>query len=546
MLHEKNSPKTVVELFAGVGGFRFGLERSTLGTIYLPWKTVYANQWEPGKKRQDAFECYLTHFGDTGTICSNEDINTVDKSSIPNHTLLVGGFPCQDYSVAATGTKGIKGKKGALWWDVYATLEAKHPPFVLLENVDRLLKSPARQRGRDFAIMLTSFWKLGYAVEWRVVNAADYGFVQRRRRTFIFAYKIDTDFSRIQKKYSSEDILSTEGYFANTFPVEITMPVKAGELGTTDLKKISDTFCFLFEAGGYMRDGLFWTTKIKSVYHGKYTVLKNIMDHNVATEFFLGHKIAKWDYQKGPKHILRRASNGHQYMYSEGPIAFPDSINKPARTMLTSEATMNRSTHVVCDLDCHELRLLTPEEAEAIQGFPKGWTNTGMSKRFRYFCMGNALVTGCVTIMGVALNHILLGQSIKGAYKEAFKLLQYFRMKDGIGQIETAKDDKLEILVDKYPKFEADSLEEKEISKKIRDVYYRRAHTHAIEDCLTYQQKENILGALAREEQKYIESLYSIKLKRLSEGEKKTKFILNTTNEFLFDDVQFKCVRDLI
>ena len=164
--------RTVVELFAGVGGFRLGLEASG-------WKTVFANQWEPGKGVQHAFDCYASHFDDgTGT---NVDVATIDMDSIPEHTLLCGGFPCQDYSVASTlvNSKGIEGKKGVLWWSIRDIVEAKRPPYILLENVDRLLKSPANQRGRDFGIILSCLNSLGYSVEWRVINAADYGFVRR-------------------------------------------------------------------------------------------------------------------------------------------------------------------------------------------------------------------------------------------------------------------------------------------------------------------------------------------------------------------------------
>ena len=128
--------KTVCELFAGVGGFRLGLERSS-----KEWNTVWANQWEPGRKIQHAFECYCYHFGDKKTHV-NKDIATIEKQRIPDHNLLVGGFPCQDYSVARTGARGIKGVKGVLWWEIKEVLEVKNPPFVLLENVDRLLISP--------------------------------------------------------------------------------------------------------------------------------------------------------------------------------------------------------------------------------------------------------------------------------------------------------------------------------------------------------------------------------------------------------------------
>lgn len=394
--------KTVCELFAGVGGFRVGLEKADPS-----WKTVWANQWEPSRKRQDAYDCYCAHFGKKD-IYSNEDISTVDKDMIPNHTLLVGGFPCQDYSVARTGAKGIEGKKGVLWWQIRDTLIAKQPPFVLLENVDRLLKSPASQRGRDFGIILASFWELGYSVEWRVVNAADYGFVQRRRRTFIFAYRQDLKYSQRIHKHTPEAILNTEGFFAKAFPVKPCQHLSHGKLETQNLLDISHNFKFPFETAGYMSNGQITTAKAEPDYHGPQKTLQDIMDHNVDEKYYLNEAtLEKFKYLKGAKRIERTSKNGHKYTFSEGPIAFPDFIDRPARTMLTSEGTTNRSTHVVQNLDTGRLRLLTPNETNKIQGFPEHWTATGMSERFQYFCMGNALVTDCITRMGEVLGPII-------------------------------------------------------------------------------------------------------------------------------------------
>ncbi len=175
-----NKKIRVVELFAGVGGFRVGFERSS--SIF---DTVWANQWEPGQKGQWAYKCYVKNFGNPEK-CSNEDIATVIEEA-PEHDLLCGGFPCQDYSVARTGARGIEGKKGVLWWSIYKIIKLRHPNYVLLENVDRLLKSPAKQRGRDFGVILRCLMGEGYFVEWRVINAAEYGYAQRRRRTFILA-----------------------------------------------------------------------------------------------------------------------------------------------------------------------------------------------------------------------------------------------------------------------------------------------------------------------------------------------------------------------
>ena len=193
--------KTICELFAGVGGFRSGFEQLKTG-----WKTVWFSQWEPGARIQWAHDCYVQHFGESkdenGELHTGDDISTVDKSTIPDHTLLVGGFPCQDYSVAHTlsSSHGIEGKKGVLWWQIRDTLIAKKPPFCIFENVDRLLKSPAKQRGRDFGVILACLAEQGYSVEWRVVNAAQYGAAQRRRRVFIFAYRNDTVYGNVEKK----------------------------------------------------------------------------------------------------------------------------------------------------------------------------------------------------------------------------------------------------------------------------------------------------------------------------------------------------------
>ena len=206
-----NDEIKVVELFAGVGGFRVGLENSTGKFV-----TIWANQWEPGTRNQFAFNCYNQHFKD-GSINVNEDIAKV-IDQVPEHDLLVGGFPCQDYSVAATKAKGIEGKKGVLWWSIHDIIKKRHPRYVLLENVDRLIKSPAKQRGRDFGIILRCLADEGYQVEWRVVNAAEYGLQQRRRRIFIFACNDGKSLPRTHKN-SCEEIIMKEGFFARTFPV---------------------------------------------------------------------------------------------------------------------------------------------------------------------------------------------------------------------------------------------------------------------------------------------------------------------------------------
>lgn len=399
--------KTICELFAGVGGFRLGFER-----LDSDWITTWFSQWEPGARTQWAHDCYVKHYGDiqdlNGEYHTCDDISTVEKETIPEHTLLVGGFPCQDYSVAHTlaSSKGIEGKKGVLWWQIRDTLIAKRPPFCLLENVDRLLKSPAKQRGRDFGVILACFSELGYSVEWRVVNAAQYGAAQRRRRTFIFAYRNDTEYGQRMSGYSTEDIIKNNGFMVKAFPISETEEFTSTSI-STDLVEVSDSFAFSFNNAGCMFNGTITTVKVKEA-EERPILLGEVLQKNVDEKYYIPQdKMSKWMYLKGAKKIPRKAANGHEYVFSEGPVSFPDSWDKPGRTMLTSESTLNRSTHVVSDPSTGRMRLLTPVEAERLQGFDDEWTNTGMPDRMRYFCMGNALVVPMITRMGKVLDTII-------------------------------------------------------------------------------------------------------------------------------------------
>ena len=394
--------KTVCELFAGVGGFRLGLEKAS-----KEWETVWFSQWEPGKAKQWAHECYVSHWGD---IDGNTgiDIAEVDKHDIPDHNLLVGGFPCQDYSVARPlpGSVGLEGKKGVLWWQIRDTLETKKTPFGLFENVDRLLKSPAAQRGRDFGIMLACLAALGYSAEWRVINAAEYGAAQRRRRVFIFTYKDETQYGNRMAEAEAYNIIRYDGFFAKTFPIKnLDGRIGVATLDFNDIPEISASFKFAFENSGYMHKGKIYTAKTYPVEEEAIT-LSEIIQGNVDEKYYLtGEKLEKWKYLKGAKKIERTSNTGHEYTFSEGAIAFPDPLDKPARTMLTSEGTTNRSTHVVLDPETNQMRILTPVETERIQGFKDNWTDT-MPERMRYFCMGNALVVPMITRMGKTLNKI--------------------------------------------------------------------------------------------------------------------------------------------
>lgn len=396
----------VVELFAGVGGFRLGLENAS-----KCYKTVWANQWEPSRKNQFAFDCYNRRYGNSGSVSINEDIALV-QDEVPEHDLLVGGFPCQDYSVATTGARGIKGKKGVLWWNINHILENKRPEFVLLENVDRLLRSPSSQRGRDFGVMLRCLHDIGYDVEWRVINAAEYGEVQRRRRAFIFATLRNGRYCDSVKDDELSSIVLKTGFFAKNFPIKEALVKNRhsrfciDEETYADLLSVSDEFSANFYRAGVMRNGEAYTRDYVSAWMPNLddgaNTLGSILETDVDEQYYVDIKkdFKKWKYMKGPKRIERvRRDTGFKYIYSEGGISFPDKLDSPGRTMLTSEGTINRSSHIIKDPETGRYRILTPVECERLNGFPDNWTE-GMTDRNRYFSMGNALVVPLVTKMG--------------------------------------------------------------------------------------------------------------------------------------------------
>ncbi|MCR5393170.1 MAG: DNA (cytosine-5-)-methyltransferase [Olsenella sp.] len=411
---------TVAELFAGVGGFRLGLEGYSDDAKGWnlpsagPYRTIWVNQWEPGSdKRQFAARCYESHFGKGSVV--NEDIAAVldeydaGERSIPDVDMVVGGFPCQDYSVARplSQADGIEGKKGVLWWSIYRFLRIQlaksgdNAQWCMFENVDRLLKSPAKQRGRDFAIILSCLASLGYSVEWRVVNSAEYGFPQRRKRVYILA-------ERNTQWDLKERLLN--GVMASAFPIEAPESVSYIDI-PADPYVVSQSFnvggrLSPFADAGVMVENRAITCKALEAYNGPRETLGDVLvpEAEVPEEFFVPEsQRGKWEYLKGSKKEKRtNKATGFEYNYSEGAMSFPDPTDRPSRTILTGEGGRgaSRFKHVV---QCEDgrLRRLVPDELDQLQCFPKGWTDTGMTDGQRAFCMGNALVVGIPHRIGV-------------------------------------------------------------------------------------------------------------------------------------------------
>ena len=413
----------VVELFAGVGGFRIGLEgwnNKSATSNYTKnldsnYKVVWSNQWEPSTKVQHASSVYENRWGVNNH--SNEDIASVDVKDIPDHDLLVGGFPCQDYSVATTlkNSKGLIGKKGVLWWSIHKIISEKKnkPKFLFLENVDRLLISPSGQRGRDFAIILQSLNQLDYIVEWRVINAAEYGLPQRRRRVFILAYHKSSDIYKQIIKTGSTEWLLDSGTIAESFPIGVENEKSFRRFDLVgDIVEISNDFNkgsdnHSFENTGIMIKGNITTVKTKPDYNGPHTILEEIiLKEEVEDEYYISDSdLEKWKYLKGAKSHTKVNAQGFEYKYSEGGMSFPDPLDKPSRTIITGEGgkSPSRFKHVIHTEKGY--RRLTPIELERLNMFPDNHTQfNGISDTKRAFFMGNALVVGVIERIGKSLS----------------------------------------------------------------------------------------------------------------------------------------------
>ena len=410
----------VVELFAGVGGFRLGLEgwngtspSSSYKNVFKSlYSVVWSNQWEPSTKAQHASSIYEKRWGSENH--SNKDVATINTKDVPDHDVLVGGFPCQDYSVARvlSHSKGLQGKKGVLWWEIHRIIsekKSKKPKFLILENVDRLINSPSIQRGRDFAIMLASLSDLGYAVEWRVINAADYGFPQKRKRVFIIGYLKGTK-QYNSMKIDSESWITTNGCVAKAFPIKdfkndlYSKSIIEGELDliSQEFNKSGDKSPF--QNTGLIIDREYVTIKSTPDYSGKRLLLNDILlKDKVDDEFYIpSQELDKWKYFKSAKKEQRKRRDGNLFNYSEGAMNFPDKLDSPSRTIITSEGgkTASRTTHVI--KDDYGFRRLTPIELERLNMFPDNHTLEATNSK-RAFFMGNALVVGVVEKIGKEL-----------------------------------------------------------------------------------------------------------------------------------------------
>ena len=320
----------IAELFAGVGGFREAVEYSSLKNQF---EVSWSNQWEPSESSkhgdlQNANRVYIAKFGKQGHY--SDDIHLITDSDkklpkdITNIEMLVGGFPCQDYSVAKPKNvaKGIRGPKGVLWWSIERILREVRPNYVLLENVDRLINSPSANRGRDFAVIIKGLDSLGYIVEWRIVNAADYGFPQKRRRIFILAYQKDSPASKKigATKLTIDEAIDSRGLMAQALPCKSATEKSCFDLNEYESdnelgkKYKAPAGKSPFFNSGFVINGKVWTKVVKSIMPKLTTSLgqillkteKNLLPPNSHSFRVADEVLTKWAYAKGRKNEPRR------------------------------------------------------------------------------------------------------------------------------------------------------------------------------------------------------------------------------------------------
>jgi len=231
------------------------------------------------------------------------------------------------------------------------------------------------------------------------------------------AYKSNSDVGReIKKLKSPVDWIVNKGIMQSAFPMKANSEPFRSErcfIINGDLDEITnntDDYTSKvrpFDTIGIMIDRKVYTDSATAVYNGKKQTLKNVLQDgkDIPSEFFISEAdMEKWSYLKGAKKEKRTASNGHTYHYSEGPVTFPDALDRASRTIVTGEGGKgpSRFKHII-ETPSGKLRRLTPVELERLNMFPDNHTK-GATDTKRAFFMGNALVVGVVERLGKSLS----------------------------------------------------------------------------------------------------------------------------------------------
>ena len=388
----------IFSMFSGVGGFELGFQQANLQTQVVGFCEIdkYASQILETKFKG------IKNYGDATTI---------DETKLPNFDILVGGFPCQAFSMAGK-RKGFDEARGTLFFDVARILAHKKPRNFILENVKGLL---SHNKGKTFETILGILSDLGYIVEWELLNSKNYGVPQSRERMYIvghlrgqsrpkvFSFREGngvSETSRKKERERSSQVSSTitSNYKRGTHamgeqyilePKELTKNLGQGQrVYSTNGASVS------IKAGGGGQGGKTGLYKIPQATKQGYEWA------DLGDSVNLQNLKSKTRRGRVGKQIAQTLDTGNQQYTIVQATITPSRKNKSqnGRRFKDNEEPMFTLTQNDVHGVMHnktQIRRLTPIECERLQGFPDNWTK-GLSDTQRYKCMGNAVTTNVV------------------------------------------------------------------------------------------------------------------------------------------------------
>lgn len=370
-----------IDLFAGIGGFRYGLQKvateSDCGSDsesgasqhgQRAFYCVWSNEWD-----KYASQIYKKHYGE----CDTRDIRTVDTSEIPDHDLLCAGFPCQSFSIAGKRL-GFEDTRGTMFFEIARVIRDKRPRYFLLENVKGLL---SHDEGKTFQTILGVLSDLGYEYQWQVLNSKNFGVPQNRERIFIIGHLRETSRPEVFPIGESYSISHQTKYAeqAGRSRISSTIDARYGSL-----RNAGETY--LHYIGGIKGKRDMWLKDNKQNSRNFSQGQRVYSSDGIASTIAgnaggLGGKTGLYAIPVLTPDRMEKRQNGRRFK-NDGDPAFT----------LTSQ-----DKHGV--YDGLSIRRLTPVECERLQGFPDNWTE-GISDTQRYKCLGNAVTTLVITEIG--------------------------------------------------------------------------------------------------------------------------------------------------
>lgn len=370
-----------IDLFAGIGGFRYGLQKVEIESEsssdnesgasqhgQRAFHCVWSNEWD-----KYANQIYTKHFGE----CDSRDIRTIDTKDIPDHDLLCAGFPCQSFSIAGKRL-GFEDTRGTMFFEIARIIRDKRPRYFLLENVKGLL---SHDEGKTFQTILGVLSDLGYEYQWQVLNSKNFGVPQNRERVFIIGHLRETSRPEVFPIGESYSISHQTKYAeqAGRSRISSTIDARYGSL-----RNAGETY--LHYIGGIKGKRDMWLKDNKQNSRNFSQGQRVYSSDGIASTIAgnaggLGGKTGLYAIPVLTPDRMEKRQNGRRFK-NDGDPAFT----------LTSQ-----DKHGV--YDGLNIRRLTPIECERLQGFPDNWTE-GISDTQRYKCLGNAVTTLVITEIG--------------------------------------------------------------------------------------------------------------------------------------------------